>query len=340
MWAPGERIYSTTTSSAGAATYAYSQGTSVAAPLVAGAAGLLRAHVPTASPSRVIHAITSPAQGTLARLSTNNALRRVVTNVDLPSGTFARVVNTSAVYFVEDTGVKRRVSSAALRSWGGSSTQVAVVKPEVLSRYRTSGRLGLRPGTLVQRRGTSDVYVVTNEGPDKWRNGTKRLVPPAALICLGYKTERVVEIEKSEIDAHPTGPVVGCDRHPNGTLIRRPDPLSGVDSLEVLDGNERRKFQTAQLIGSYGYAPDAVTPVPGDLLLPEGDPMGFRPGRVLRYANRVWIVTASGSDFARAPIRPFATSATVTCLGLSKAPKLSATTAEGKLHTQGSTLTC
>lgn len=318
-------------------------GTSMAAPHVTGIAALLKAEMPSAANGMIVAAIQSSVEGEYRRVNAATALRKLV-DIKLPNGTFVRQDDTSRVHFIHD-GFRHRVFSRVLNSWGISSAEhpsVAVVQRTFINERDAGHPLGFRPGTILSPQDSDTYFFVSNDPPtagQSWVRGFKYPISVPTLSCLGYDTTRAIEVGTSLLKLNPTAATewADCTRHPNGTVIQDGDRPS------ILHFDGRRPIETDSILNSWGFVlQDVIVPTADDLLAPIRDPLGLRPGSIVRFgdASAVFFITSSGNDFAQGSRRQFEYPLNRTCYGFSGLTPTSVEDSIARLHSTGSQLRC
>lgn len=114
--------------------------------------------------------------------------------VSYPSGTCARVEDK--FYYLKGTKKYLIPSSRILKSH--SFPRIVETSEIAISKYRLSGRLGFRDGTLIHNIGDGRMYLV--EG-----NLRRHITSPDILDRLGATVDDFIVISSTELELHKEG---------------------------------------------------------------------------------------------------------------------------------------
>jgi subtilisin family serine protease len=293
--APGTGTIRTTYWSSSNQTSSYTtsaSGTSIATPIVAGAAALLKSVYPSVTPSETEDWLTNSADivsGMLGerrtdkygygRLNSYKAL--TIGSVEHPEGTL--VLQDNKVYLLE-AGQRRHVTSASIfhsHFYKWHQVKSATVQDRLLPLGTPIA--DLRPGTLVQESGRPEVWLmVVDQGSVK-----KQHLSYTSFVTLGYKAENILVIPLGDLKAQGIASVYTSTQHPDGNLIA----LSGDSKVYLVSGGQRHHVLRADVFYSYGYAWGMIKAgTVADRSLPIGSPVDYRVGTLISDNNRIYVV--------------------------------------------------
>lgn len=354
---PQDGIRTTVRKSDGTQTYDYVDGTSFAAPFVAGAAALRAARNPSNASivTELVRTQVRPADPSQPQRLDIAAALRLTTAVTQPNGSFVKDRYGPAIYLI-DGGKKRWVPShRVLASWGltAFSPHIAPLDAARLEMIPSGLDLGFRPGTLVSP-SVSNVdrgvvtYIVTNDGATtnaRWTKGARRLLPLPIFVCLGYRAERVISVSSTEVNYHAEGQqVTSCTAHPNGSIMTK----TGDPKVYVLEGGKKRHLVSRTVLASWGMSLSDIVAPPDrtatDLemgSLSAGASVGYRPGSLVSVGSPVYHITSEGADFARGNKRHLTSPAALTdCYAFSWSAVVRGESSSVSLHPSGADLNC
>ena len=138
------------------------------------------------------------------------------------------------------------------------------------------------------------IYVVDYE------SGTvqKRLITPSAFNGLGYDSGEVFLVDETNLPTTNGPDISNATVHPDGTLVK----VEGFITIYYLleDGNKRFNVLPA-ILTSNGFDPTkAKEATSADLNLPDGPPLNFREGTLIRGSSTtVYAVDYQGSTIRK-----------------------------------------
>jgi hypothetical protein len=118
-----------------------------------------------------------------------------------PNGT-AVVVSGDAVWFIHATLRRWVISQAVQNSWFFGPDLVLISFAERNS-YTQGSNIGFRPGRLIRKSSTGEIFFVTNEG--EFGLATKRYVMNGTTLGCLFPGIPWIEASDFEADSHPTG---------------------------------------------------------------------------------------------------------------------------------------
>lgn len=258
---------------------------------------------------------------------------------DHPDGTWIKNKDTEAVYLMVG-GKRRQVSDAqVLASWGltvGSPQLVLLTDGQTrritLDKDPATGKpreVGFRPGTLVRPKGSVSVYaayIITTDGPEgatsrsRWLMGRREGLTSLDLICLGYRSEAIIDADPAAIERHPEqaprarcSPLPGSEIvYPSGSILQRQYGGQGPNPYPawLIEGGALRDVTPIRLQQNWGIKLLQIVNSPkGDeyitILYDAGRTrpvLGYKPGTLYRQDDKkhlpVYAITDEGSDYA------------------------------------------
>lgn len=347
--APGTNILSST--AATDTSYAYFTGTSMASPLVAGVASLLRARGLTNA--AIVGAIvnnadpinwgSTPIAG--GRVNAYRALGVSGCIRDIPNGAWVHRAATGAIYHVQGANTLRYVGDTTImdnwKAWG----DMVPICEERFAEMVVGPSWGFRPGSVIHDTGIGAVYLVTADG-DRGLPVKRRIADPATLSCMGF-TWPHQDVSSGTANIHPTGPDIGMDscppagarKFPNGSWIHHPS----TGRIYVIDGGAKRYVPSLEVYASWMSGPGSgyvnVTDVEA-ALLPDGPQWGFRQGKLVQRGSvgTVYFVTDDGALRAQGSRRAVMTWPTFLERGFSSVPIVYNVGGSLDIHSEGAAL--
>jgi len=230
--APGSSIRTTVFNNS----YITTSGTSLASPLVAGAAALIKSYRPTASNQIITKLLLTFAetitdQGIGNRINARRSLGRSRKH---PNGTVIMKAGTKTKYLIE-AGYKRRIPSIKIFRNRFRDQDVVTISSAEYQTYPAAKVLGFKDGTLVRSKGKSTIYVI--------ENNKRRAVTKAAFRKLNYKNRNVIDIKGSIFrNAHrASSKLTKNHRYPDGTLLKQ----RGVSGIYIIKDRKRWKVYSS-----------------------------------------------------------------------------------------------
>ncbi len=237
--APGSSIYSTTTrrSVVGNSTYGYMSGTSMASPVVAGVAALLKSQNPSLELDELrnkvitnvdnIYSKNKNYQNMLGhgRINSEKVLTGSPSHVN---GSVVTSVSTSKVYYIEGS-TKRWISSPSIFTTQFKWSDIQWISAAKLSSYTTANEYLYPDGTLMSNSGKA--YVVEYQAK-RW------ITSPSVFLGLGYKWKSIIPLSNKIASKFSTGRNISTPYgfYRSGTIIT----ASGDPKVYIVDNGTKR----------------------------------------------------------------------------------------------------
>jgi hypothetical protein len=125
-----------------------------------------------------------------------------------PSGSVVWVLN-DAVYFINSNQPNQRrwvISQGSQNSWRFGPDLFQIPAAELILYTQVTPHIGFRPGRLIVKTSTQQVFLVSNEGD--FGMATKRHVFDSTTFNCLFPGEPLIWVSDFEADSHPTGPPI------------------------------------------------------------------------------------------------------------------------------------
>lgn len=157
------------------------------------------------------------------------------------------------IYYIEN-GKKRFITSHLLfEALGFKIPNIQKVSESELS-YLLDGDIMKYPdGTLIKAKGSENIYLM--DFGKKRKFWTLR-----QFLSLGYKNEKVIEIEASELSGLSDGPAI---KWPSGTLVM----AEGSPDVYIIIGGERNRIKSSEEFLRKGFKWSDIIPVSKEELM-------------------------------------------------------------------------
>ncbi len=300
--APGSSVYSTTFNAALANdTYGYMSGTSMATPLVAGIAALLKAEEPTWSYAKIINTIKTHTDD-IGALNPNykykfgsgriNAEKVLSSSENHTNGSIITSPSSSKVYYLQG-GTKRHIVDGSVYLNQFDWHDIALIDDSELNNYPEGSHWRYPDGTLISNSGK--VYAIEYQAK-RW------ITSPSIFTSLGYRWGNIIAVSNSVANDISTGVNLSTTGyHPSGTIVY----ATGDSKVYMLD-NGRKKWISNQYVYVHNYKDwdKIVTISPAELsTYPDSADMGRRDGSLvanyttnkvynIEYGLKRWITSA------------------------------------------------
>ncbi|MDQ1438041.1 MAG: thermitase [Acidimicrobiaceae bacterium] len=346
MAAPGVNV--TMPAASGDQSYWTGTGTSMAAPLVAGAVALLRTTMSNAAVDNALRATADPINwGNTpiggGRLNAYNAIRagRYCLR-DLAQGSFVQFPDNRIVQVTGAATARQVPDMTVLSSWLAANDWVPICQERANELSVASSRWGYRPGRLVRNPANGFIYLITTDGADRGLP-TKRLITNTSVFsCFGWSFSNAID-DVGGLALHPAGPDISTcvpapRTFPNGAVVRS----STTGLIYVIDNGKKRLIPNLDVYNSWFASAEWVAASDAELaLIANGVGWGLRQGKLMAEAgsSTVYAVTDDGATRAAGSRRPIADWTTDVERGLNSFVVYSGQpTSVSALHPLGSTL--
>jgi hypothetical protein len=225
-----------------------------------------------------------------------------------PAGTVLRSATTGYNYLISETSsgtqVRRRfISANARRSWQIGDGLVITVPSALLSGIPAGSYVGYRDGSIVKASTSGYYYVASN---------VKHLVSKTTLAYWKVPLTTVYPVTAAEMNAMPTGGIVGAGAHPVGMWVQFANGAIQQISKNGLGQTVRRNVANSAALKTLVPTAQVFPANSKDALLPlDTWVRGYRDGTILKLSATSYAVVA------RSALRRFADAKTFNTLGFS-----------------------
>lgn len=240
-----------------------------------------------------VAALSEADQARMAAINPNQlALFPEQNKTTLPDGTLVKSRSRNELFRIEG-GKRQHITSAKLfQSLGYSLARVQIVSDRELLGYAKGDPIVFPDGTLLMSENTKKIYLV--------KNGERRhILSQRTFTQNGFKMKNVITIPEYELEAYPSGGVVGL---PEGTIVSLSKKATAPNYV-IMDGG-RKIIPSWDMFKKWGFSLRKITiiskkdfdqyPDKGELPYPNGTLVRKEGGAELylvHQGKKYWIET-------------------------------------------------
>lgn len=218
------------------------------------------------------------------RQATSDELANFPPGAAIKYGPDKTLINDGAKTYFIDNGKRHWVTSEKLFTiLGYKRAQVKQMSSSEVASFLEGEFMSYPDGTLVRQSNNPTIYLI--KGAQK-----HEFLSEQSFNKLGYKQNKVLIIEPSELALYPAGYFMA---YKDGTLVKS----ASAPNVFLVDKGKIRIFLSGEIFNNLKYKSSQVLTIASDELaryLP-GDPVGYKAGTLLRPNDRNDVYLISGN---------------------------------------------